>query len=1286
METNVAVNPVPKQPSDTLADYVKYFRRVKDANGWSDATAAKIFPGLLEVSSNAVDDLDETVKKSFEAIAKALVPKEECYRESAVQKFFMLQQGDRESVEDFIGRCKSVVQSCFSKFAKASRDQLIRDKFVHGLGDSLRSAVLNQKCEKVEEAVQAALLAESVQKTLHSKKKYDERRNQAVSSTGSKQQNTSRPQTASAPQGYSSFKPRCYECNRVGHLARDCQQSQSSAPSSTTRQLRSNTATVPSDKKKVSSIRHVVSERPVVTGIVNGCRVRLLVDSGASGSVLPRSGFAAESSQPHEFRTATGDGMQIDGSLNTHLKLDGWEGEHTFFVGDVSQPTLGMDFLKHHGVVVDMATGKLLISGFEIADGFATESNGEQKVCDDELVVLALIDAEELIGDQELRAKETKVTFDSEADRRVKEKWPNLFVGLGTAEGIEHQILTGDAAPVCLPSYRVPIHLMDKARTQIQKMKDLGVVERSDSEWCSPVVLVKKPNGEIRVAIDFREVNKIARRDAFPTPRIDECLEELQDSSVYSKLDCNSGYYQVALCEADKHKTAFRFDGELLQFNKLPFGLASGPQTFGRLMRKLFANVPNTVVYFDDIVIHSKSAAEHEKDIDRALKVLQTGGITLNEKKSTFFCSEVEFLGYKVKGREVRPCESKLKAMREFPTPTDAKELKRFMGLAAYYRPLIPDFGVLAAPLFGLANKKKNFSWDAVHAKAFESIKQALMKDVVRYLPDPKRPFIVKTDASGQGIGCLLLQEDDNGQRFVIEYASQKFSDAQRRFPVIEQEASAIIFAVTRWRHFLLGSKWLLETDHRPLVWLQSKKDCHGKLGRWAMRLAEFDFDIRHVAGKNNQDADALSRATVGCIGTNVDALKVQQAQDTALQNAKQKEPDKFCKVKELLYRREPETGRMRLCVPVPEKGKIWTHLHDKLGHVGSTRVLELATQRFYWPKMRDDVKRWAKGCKTCAMRKDFLPTPSPAPMLAHDDASLTLFEKWSIDAMGPYPQTESGSKYLLVMLDQFSKWVDAVPAESIGGEKLIDWISSLCSRYGVPRELVLDRGSDMESSVFAEFCRKMGIKQSFTTAYHHQSNPVERTNRTILNLLRLALDDEKDQKDWDLCVDQILFAYRVTRHESTKVSPFEAVYGLQPRLPVDLTYGSQLASPQGLDELRSRMMRIRQSMRHELARAAVKRTARYNEEHKVQIPALKTGGRVYMKRQHVGKGLNKKLASVWIGPFQLKQQLNDVNWLISGKDGSTKVVHVNLLKSTSDDGDLDVLRGRGRPRLVKST
>ena len=1265
---NPRVTPIPKKPSDPIAEYVKYFARVVKANKWDSETAASVFGGMLEVGSTALEELDEATVNDWDALEAALAPKVEVFREVSVQAFRNCRMEKGESTETYAKRIRSLVEACYGKFARSNKEQLVRDFFVHGLPHNMKCAVLDRNCAKLGEALEAALLIEQNRNTVgrppHGRPSFEQKRGlDQVSEKSTARVDRSKKDVT------------CYKCQKKGHFADECYTGQKKKPSP--------------PQGITSLVSEHVDSRPRLPAVVNGAKVVFIADTGANVSLLPSDRFAASDSTPRRLYVANMRELKVDGTLDCKVAIGSWETQHTFFISDVSTPLLGSDFLEGNGMSINTVNGRLTVclpstGAVSVKSADQLEDSAPIPVVestdDDNLMFVSIVDSpvgagilpEELCPETSDQEKVRTLSGMQEFEEKVFKKWDYMFQGLGHTSLVKHRIETGNATPIRSPSYRVPTHLVEKAREQIQQMKDHGVVRPSQSEWCSPIVLCKRKTGEYRCAIDYRKLNSVTKADAFPMPRIDELLDHLRSSAVFSKIDCRNGYYQVEVEEIDREKTAFRFEGELLEFVRMPFGLNSASSTFCRLGNKLFGNVGCAVNMMDDILVHSATVEQHHKDVEQIFAIMEKAGLRLNREKCEFYKEEVDFLGYRISKNRIRPTSEKVKAVENLKSPTNVKQVKQVLGLTGYYRNLVPDYAIIAAPLTDLLKKNVAFLWTERHEDAFQKLKNALCQGALRRMPDLNRKFLVKCDASGEGCGALLMQKDDNGDRYVVEYASKRFSEVEKRYPVIEQEGYAIMYAITRWQHYLLGAEFDLLTDHRPLVWLQAKKDCRGKLGRWALRLAEYNFKIHHVAGKDNEDADALSRLET------VNAITLQsQASDEKLTEARLLHPERFTKKGDLWFWTE-EPGKLRLCVPQGEKVTLWREFHDKLGHRGQAKVMEDIRQRFFWPGLRNDVKRFAKSCHACAINKDFLPSPAPVPMVSVDTSSLEPMEKVSLDVMGPLELAEDGSKYLAVMEDCFSKWLEVKPLSKLGGEELIDWFATdIIPRWGVPKEIVSDRGSDMESKDFNDFCSSLGIKRTLIAPYHHQSNPVERANRTIINMLRTHCAEEP--KKWPDFLSTVMLAYRSSRHASTGSSPAEVMFGYQLRLPVDLRYRTELNTPKGQNELAERLHGIRQNVRVISKKTAALRKTQYDHDRKTKPRTLNQGDFVYWRKPNPGK-----LESIWAGPYLLQNRVSETNWIIEGSNGNKKEIHMNQLKLAEDNCDttkLGILRGRGRPK-----
>ena len=425
-----------------------------------------------------------------------------------------------------------------------------------------------------------------------------------------------------------------------------------------------------------------------------------------------------------------------------------------------------------------------------------------------------------------------------------------------------HSIET-NGPPTRLPPYRLPYCYRDSVKEELEEMLKHGVIERSNSPWASPMVLVKKKDGSLRVCVDFRRLNGVTRQDAYPMPRIDELIDRLGRAKVITTLDLSKGYWQVPVAAEDRAKTAFSSPYGLFQFTVMPFGLQGAPATFQRMMDELLRGTEGySAAYLDDIVIYSDNWKDHMKHLKEVFRRLRKAALTVKLDKCQFGMDQCIYLGHMVGNGTVRPENSKLEALKEFPIPRTKTAVRGFLGLAGYYRRFIPNFAETAAPLTDLTRKTdtKEVQWNSECGRAFEKLKSLLCGEPVLKCPDFEKPFVLQTDASDRGVGAVLSQLYE-GEDHPVAYFSRKLLPREEKYSVVEKECLAIKLAVQIFRVYLLGRSFTIQTDHRSLEWLDRLKDANNRLMRWSLALQPFQFSVQYRTGKANANADALSRA-----------------------------------------------------------------------------------------------------------------------------------------------------------------------------------------------------------------------------------------------------------------------------------------------------------------------------------------------------------------------------------------------------------------------------------------
>ncbi len=438
---------------------------------------------------------------------------------------------------------------------------------------------------------------------------------------------------------------------------------------------------------------------------------------------------------------------------------------------------------------------------------------------------------------------------------------------------LKNAIDTGTHRPIHTPPYRKSNQDQETLRKETDKLLKNGIIEHSTSPWSSPVVLVKKKDGTTRFCVDYRRLNQITTKDAFPLPRIDDIYDQLTKATYFTKFDFKAGYFQVPLDKADRPKTAFSTRDGHFQFKVLPQGLTNGPPTFQRIVNQILG--PNRwkhmLAYIDDIIIYSQNFTEHVQHIEEVCSLLDEANFKLNVDKCEVARMEISFLGHLIKAGTIKPDPENIRGLTETREPTSAEEAFRFVKAAEYYRKFIPKFSLIAAPLHKYSpttlqqqniNKKSKFELSDEARTAFHHLKNILTTDLILDLPDETLPFKIQTDASVDGIGAVLLQITPNGDR-PLAYMSKKLTKTQINWATIEQECYAIVQAVEKWDKYLRGHEFILETDHEPLVHLPNKEQVNKRCERWRLKLAEYRFKVKHIQGKKNNMADYLSRSPV---------------------------------------------------------------------------------------------------------------------------------------------------------------------------------------------------------------------------------------------------------------------------------------------------------------------------------------------------------------------------------------------------------------------------------------
>jgi len=442
------------------------------------------------------------------------------------------------------------------------------------------------------------------------------------------------------------------------------------------------------------------------------------------------------------------------------------------------------------------------------------------------------------------------------------QQYEEVFSDLpGNAKVAPFKVDTGQAPPVGAKPYTMPLPYWNQAKAELQNMEDLGIIEESVSPWSCPVICVPKKDGGLRLCMDYRKLNSVTVPDVYPLPNIEHLVQKVAGSAFISTMDLTRGYYQIPLEQQDRAKTAFVTAFGKWQFTKMPFGIRNAPAFFQRNMDCLLKNLSNSDAYIDDVCVYSSNWKEHLRHLDETLRCLKKAGLTVKLAKCAFARAQVQYLGHSIGGGKIAPVEAKVMAISQMEKPATKKALRRFLGMASYYRRFVPGFAEKAAPLYTATAKKEpdKVRWTSDRETAFSSLKEAMTKTVTLTTPDYSKPYLLKTDASGVGVGAVLEQKTDE-VLYPIAFYSRKLTGAEYRYSASELEALAIIEAIKHFEVYLKGAKFTIETDHRALSFIQTMSRGSPKLMRWATVLQEHNCEVTYRPGPTNVVADMLSR------------------------------------------------------------------------------------------------------------------------------------------------------------------------------------------------------------------------------------------------------------------------------------------------------------------------------------------------------------------------------------------------------------------------------------------
>lgn len=836
---------------------------------------------------------------------------------------------------------------------------------------------------------------------------------------------------------------------------------------------------------------------------------------------------------------------------------------------------------------------------------------------------------------------------------------------LGFTTEAELVIQLKDSEPVVYRPYRMAHSERQHVQNMIGELIKGGIVRESQSPYASPIVLVHKKSGEKRLCVDYRALNNKTKRDHYPLPRIEDLLDQLSGQTVFTTLDLASGYHQIPIAEESIEKTAFVTPDGQYEYTRMPFGLANAPAVFQRVMHKVLARVKYVIIYMDDILIPAASFEEGLSRLEEVLTILQQSGLTLKKQKCNFFQESIEFLGFEISEEGIKPGLLKVQAVSKFPSPTNQHDVRRFLGLASFFRRFVKGFALTARPLTSLLRKDTAWRWTSVEETAFDTLKLHLTERPVLALYNHKADMQLHTDASKMGLAGILLQRSGSDPWRPVAYYSRQTTTDEQKLHSFELETLAVVSSLSKFRVYLLGVKFTIVTDCNALRSTFTKRDLIPRISRWWIQFLEYDCDIEYRPGDKMAHVDALSRSpicgeeerphTLDILTVNrEDWVTTVQSGDTEIKLIKEVLADtSTAKIASIHKEYKLKNGRVfriidedtiRWVVPRGIRWQLLKANHDDVGHFGFEKTLQRLRSYYWFPKMRRFTKKYVSACLECAHHK--VPSGAKEGELHPIPKVEIPFHTIHADHLGPFIRSKHKHSYLLVIIDSFTKYINLTPVRSTKSKASVKVFKNFFSYFGTPTRLITDRGTSFTSKKFKTFMHKLGIKHVLNSVATPRANgQVERYNRTILSALS-TMSHGKSPDKWDDYVQDVQMGINSTVHEVTKKSPTELLFGRKVTNPSQGVFNNVIEDMGGgvldtsLDEIRSQAKNLidkdQERSKERFDRRRKKGTL-YKEGDLVRV----------MKAIVGGTGQSKKLESKCQGPYRIKKILPNERFVI---------------------------------------